>query len=135
MANVWTVNQTLEPVTFQDQFEKPLPIEQSTRLIVLSTSKGNGKQVHTIIESLPEGFLEKEGILCLTDLSSAPSLITSLFMTPKFKKYTYRLGMIQEDALADTLPKKKNYITLITLDQMKVTAIDYVEKLEKKHLT
>jgi len=56
-------------------------------------------------------------------------MVMSMFMLPKFKKYAYPIGLIEDEKVLETLPKKEKFITLITLDNLKIIAIEFKEAL------
>lgn len=63
------------------------------------------------------------------DVTSVPGMVMSMFMLPKFKNYSYPVGLIEEKEALAYFPKKEGNITLITLDNLKVTAITFKESL------
>jgi hypothetical protein len=56
-------------------------------------------------------------------------MVMSMFMMPKFKKYSYSIGLLENEKDLAYFPKKPDLLTVITLDNLNVTAIDFKDKL------
>ena len=64
-------------------------------------------------------------------LSAAPKFVTNLFMVPKFKKYNYSIGLIRDEKVAESFPKKdENNLTIIELEENKISSIKYEKSLK-----
>ncbi|MBE0495706.1 MAG: hypothetical protein IBX45_04800 [Campylobacterales bacterium] len=111
----------------QDQFEKPLVATPQTRQIIVAYTKKHGDVMKKFIEANPD-YLRQNDALYLMDATAVPGPIMSLFMLPKFKKYTYSIGLIEDEKDVTYFPKKENHLTVITLENLNVTAVDFKEK-------
>ena len=127
-ANIAKVNEIFPFDHFKDQFEKKLSITSQTKEIIISFSKKNGKAVKAFLES-HKGYLKERQAVYLADMTSAPSLAISLFMKPALKKYDFKVGLIEDDAIAEKLPKMEGKTTVIRLDNMMIISITYKDRL------
>jgi hypothetical protein len=127
-AQPLSVGNTIEATQFKDQFEKNLTITAQTQQLIVVFSKVEGEKVKAFLETNPN-YLRENNALYLMDVTPVPSMVMSMFMLPKFKKYTYPIGLIEDEKVLETLPKKEKFITLITLDNLKITAIEFKEAL------
>jgi len=127
-AQPLSVGTTIEATQFKDQFEKNLSITTQTQQLIVVFSKVEGEKVKAFLETQPN-YLREKNALYLMDVTPVPSMVMSMFMLPKFKKYTYPIGLIEDEKVLETLPKKEKFITLITLDNLKITAIEFKEIL------
>ena len=127
-AQPLSVGTTIEATQFKDQFEKNLSITAQTQQLIVVFSKVEGEKVKAFLETNPN-YLRENNALYLMDVTPVPSMVMSMFMLPKFKKYTYPIGLIEDEKVLETLPKKEKFITLITLDNLKITAIEFKEAL------
>jgi hypothetical protein len=127
-AQPLSVGTTIEATQFKDQFEKNLTITAQTQQLIVVFSKVEGEKVKAFLEANPN-YLRENNALYLMDVTPVPSMVMSMFMLPKFKKYTYPIGLIEDETILKTLPKKEKFITLITLDNLKITAIEFIEAL------
>jgi len=127
-AQPLSVGTTIEATQFKDQFEKNLTITAQTQQLIVVFSKVEGEKVKAFLETNPN-YLYENNALYLMDVTPVPSMVMSMFMLPKFKKYAYPIGLIEDEKVLETLPKKEKFITLITLDNLKITAIEFKEAL------
>jgi len=114
--------------SFSDQFEKKLAITPQTKKIIISFSKKNGKEVKAFLEN-HKGYLKMRQAVYLADMTSAPSLAISLFMKPALKKYDFSVGLIEDDEIAETLPKVEGKTTVISLEKMTIKSIKFLDRL------
>lgn len=113
---------------FKDQFEKTLSPTAQTKHVIIAFSKAQGEIIKTFLEAHPT-YLQDTNALYLMDASEVPSMIFSMFMLPKFKKYSYSIGLIQEEKDAALFPKKADLITVITLENHTITGIEFKQTL------
>ena len=119
---------TLEALRFKDQFEKEFGITAQTKQLMVVFSKIEGEKVKAFLETHPN-YLQENNALYLMDVTPVPSMVMCMFMLPKFKKYAYPIGLIEDETILKTFPKKEKFITLMTLDNLKITAIEFKEAL------
>jgi len=118
----------IQAMVFKDQFEKNIAITDKTKQIMIAFSKVKGESVKVFLEANPNYLVENNAVY-LMDVSTVPSMVMSMFMLPKFKKYSYTVGLIENEKDVDYFPKKENFITVITLDNLNVTSIVFKEAL------
>jgi len=128
LADVLKVNDKFPFNHFTDQFEKKLTITPQTKEIIISFSKKNGKAVKAFLSS-HKGYLKTRQAVYLADMTSAPSIAMSLFMMPALKKYDFKVGLIEDDDIAEKLPRKEGKTTVIHLDKMRIKSIKFVDGL------
>lgn len=119
---------SIQAPIIKDQFEKTLSITPQTKQIIIAYTKSQGDVMKAFFEVHPN-YLSDNNALYFMDATAVPSLVMSMFMMPKFKKYTYGIGIINNEKDAAYFPKKEDRLTVITLDNLSVTAIDFKEKL------
>lgn len=118
----------LQAPTIKDQFEKTVVITPQTKQIIIAYTKSQGDAMKAFFEANPN-YLSENNALYFMDATGVPSMVMSMFMMPKFKKYTYGIGIIDNDKDAAYFPKKEDRLTVISLEELKVTAVDFKEKL------
>jgi hypothetical protein len=128
LADVLKVDDKFPFHSFSDQFEKKLAITPQTKEIIISFSKKNGADVKAFLES-HKGYLKQNQAVYLADMTSAPSLAMSLFMKPALKKYDFSVGLIEDDDIAEKLPKREGKTTVISLEKMLIKSIKFVDRL------
>jgi len=118
----------IQAPTIKDQFEKNVSITPQTKQIIIAYTKSQGDVMKAFLEANPN-YLSENNALYLMDATTVPGIVMSMFMMPKFKKYTYVIGLLENEKDVAYFPKKEDRMTVITLDNLNVTAIDFKEKL------
>jgi len=118
----------IQAPAIKDQFEKTMSITPQTKQIIIAYTKSQGDVMKAFFEANPN-YLSENSALYLMDATAVPSIVMSMFMMPKFKKYPYAIGLLENEKDVAYFPKKEDLMTVITLDNLSVTAIDYKEKL------
>ncbi|WP_263833497.1 hypothetical protein [Sulfurospirillum oryzae] len=127
-ADMLKENAPIQQFVIKDQFEKSMNITSQTKQIIIAFTKAEGEGIKTFLETHPNYLVENDALYFM-DATSVPSLVMSIFMMPKFKKYSYSIGLLENEKDVAYFPKKEDRITVITLDNLTVTAITFKEKL------
>ena len=122
------VGERFPAVTFMNQFDQKITIQKETKQFIVVFSKDDGEKIKRALEQNPH-YLEQNKALYGADLSEAPSLVISMFMKPKFKKYKYSMILIEDSEQAKLFPRLKDKITVISLDSMMIKKIEFKETL------
>ena len=118
----------IQAPVIKDQFEKTVSIAPQTKQVIIAYTKSQGDVIKAFLEANPN-YLSENNALYLMDATAVPSMVMSMFMMPKFKKYTYSIGLLDNEKDVAYFPKKEDRITVISLENLNVTAIDFKEKL------
>ncbi|WP_041958712.1 hypothetical protein [Sulfurospirillum arsenophilum] len=118
----------IQAPVIKDQFEKNVSITPQTKQIIIAFTKSQGDVMKAFFEANPN-YLSENSALYFMDATAVPSMVMSMFMMPKFKKYNYAIGLLENEKDAGYFPKKEDRMTVITLDNLNVTAISFQEKL------
>jgi hypothetical protein len=127
-ASVIDIKENLSSFKIADQFDKELTIKNSTKKLIVAFSKEKATQIKDFLYANPN-YLESQNAIYISDVSSAPSFVTSMFMIPKFKDYPFSMGLIRDEDIAKRFPKKEGLITIIHLNDTVVTKIEYRKSL------
>ncbi len=122
------VGTTISPLELQDQFEKKVVANKETRFLLIATTKEHGKQIDKFLVSKGgDSYLLDKKMIYISDLTAAPSFVVNTFMLPKFKKYTYPIGLLREDSQREILPILDSKISFVTLENMVIQKIEYFD--------
>jgi hypothetical protein len=111
----------------KDQFGNPVTVPQKGKMVLwLSFEKGVSSEIKTFLDTKPKGYMPKHHIMYISDISPMPSFVTKLFALPKMKKFDFKIALIDEDHIADVIPRKEERVTRIVLDNNKIVKIDYL---------
>jgi len=129
-ANSLTVGNELPVLTVKDQFEKQFTIDSNIKTIIFSATKDESETIRNFLATKDKDFLNTNNIAYVADITGMPSLITKFFAMPKMKKYDFSILLIDEDNKA-LFPVEQDKITIITLDNSKITDIKYIKTAEE----
>ena len=124
------VGDTFPQTSFKNQFEQKVSVSKNIKQFIVVFSKDEGEKVKIFLEKNPT-YLQTNKALYAADLSEAPSLVISMFMRPKFKKYPYSMILLEEKQQAEFFPKNENKITILTLENLQIKKIEYKSNLER----
>lgn len=128
LADVLQENGIFPTLKLKDQFEKEVVINAQTKQIIIAFTKAQGETMKAFLETNPN-YLNDNNALYMMDATEVPSVIMSMFMMPKFKKYGYSVGLVEDKQTAQTLPKQNDKLTVLSLDNLRITQIDFKEAL------
>ncbi len=112
----------------KDQFKKSVALDGNTKQIIVAFTKDQGNHVKAFLDAHPN-YLSENNALYFMDATGVPSMIMSMFMLPKFKDYAYSIGIVDEKNDAAYLPKQEGKLTVISLENLRVSSIEYKETL------
>ncbi len=123
------VGKSLEGATFNDQFDKPHTIASDTTKVVMVFSKDKGHEVNEFFASKTPRFMAEHHVQFIADMSSAPSVIRSMFIIPGLKDFKHTVLLITDDATSAAYKPAghEEQIMILTLERYKITAVDYVD--------
>lgn len=124
------IGDDLSTLKITDQFDNLLKINKNTKKIIIVFSKDKGAEIKDFLDTNPN-YLKSNNALYFADVSAAPGFVTDLFMIPKFKKYNYSMGLIRDEKVALSFPKKdEENLIIIQLKENKVSSIEYKKNLQ-----
>ena len=115
------------PFSVKDQFEKNLSIDANTKEIIIAFAQEQGNVMKTFLEANPN-YLSQNNAVYLMDATKVPSMVLSMFMLPKFKKYPYTIGVVEDEKMVATFPFQEGKLTVITLENLTIKAISFKDK-------
>jgi hypothetical protein len=123
------VGDTLPNITLEDQFEKSFTVEPSDTLLVMAFEKDISVVVNEFLKIQAEGFMAQYHMKYISDISTMPSFITSMFALPKMKKYPFSVMLIN-DEFGEQFDKEDGKVTVYRLKKNKVTALEFIDPKE-----
>ena len=128
-ANSLTVGSNLPTLTVKDQFEKEFTIDAKIKTIIFSATKDESATIKDFLATIDKNYLTTNNIAYVADITGMPSLISKFFALPKMKDYSFSILLIDEDNKA-LFPVEQDKITIITLDNSKITNIKFIKTTE-----
>lgn len=119
------VGDTLPAITLPDQFDKEFTVEAKDTLLVMAFEKDISVVVNDYLKTQPASFLETHHAKYISDISTMPSFVTSMFALPKMKKYPFSVMLINDD-FGTQFNRMKGKITIYTLKNNKIQSIAFL---------
>ncbi len=118
------VGDKLPTITLMDQFDKEFTVEAKDTLLIMAFEKDISVVVNEYLKTQPASFLETHHAKYISDISTMPSIITSMFALPKMKKYPFSVMLINDD-FGNQFNRQEGKITIYTLKNHKIKSIDF----------
>lgn len=125
-ANSLTVGTDIPTLTVKDQFEKEHIIDANIKTIIFSATKTEGTTIKEFLLTKDKDYLTTNKAAYVADITGMPGLITKFIALPKMKDYPFSVLLIDE-ANKTLFPVKEDMISIISLENGKVTDIKYVK--------
>ena len=125
-ANSLTVGTDIPTLTVKDQFEKEHIIDANIKTIIFSATKTEGTTIKEFLLTKDKDYLTTNKAAYVADITGMPGLITKFIALPKMKDYPFSVLLIDE-ANKTLFPIKEDMISIISLENGKVTDIKYVK--------
>ena len=125
-ANSLTVGTDIPTLTVKDQFEKEHIIDANIKTIIFSATKTEGTTIKEFLLTKDKDYLTTNKAAYVADITGMPSLITKFIALPKMKDYPFSVLLIDE-ANKTLFPVKEDMISIISLENGKVTDIKYLK--------
>ena len=119
------VGEAFPNVTLKDQFDKPLSVNKNDRWVLMAFEKSVAIGVADYFKTKPKGYLKKAHIKYISDISTMPSFITSMFALPKMKTYPFSVMLIRDDS-GKMYRIKEGKATLYRVKNGTIKAIEFV---------
>lgn len=128
-ANPLTVNSSVPELKIKDQFEKEHTLDSNVKTIIFSATKDENNTIKEFLNSKGNDFLTTNHVVYVADITGMPSLITKFIALPKMKNYSFPILLIDEENKV-LFPVEKDKITIIILDNSKITDVKYIKTAE-----
>lgn len=129
-ANSLTVGNDLPTLTIKDQFEKDFTVDANIKTIIFSATKTEGTTIKEFLLTKDKDYLTTNKTVYIADITGMPSLITKFIAMPKMKDYPFSVLLVDE-ANKGLFAVKEDMISIISLENGKITDIKYVKTAEE----
>ena len=130
IANSLTIGNNLPTLTIKDQFEKEHTVDANIKTIIFSATKSEGVTIKEFLLAKDKDYLTTNKAVYVADITGMPSLITKFIAMPKMKDYPFPVLLVDE-ANKTLFPVKEDMISIISLENGKITDIKYVKTAEE----
>ena len=126
------VGNSLETLRLKDQFDKPQSLNAQTKKVIFAFSKDMGHMSNEFFDKQKPDFLTEHNALFIADVSSAPSLIRSMFIMPGLKDFKHTVLVIEDKNVAASyrIDEKSDQLMVLDLDDFIIKNIRFVDSEE-----
>ncbi len=127
------VGKSLQSLKLKDQFGQDKSIHSDTKKVIFAFSKDMGHLSNDFFNSKEPTFLAENHTVFVADVSSAPSLIRSMFIMPGLKDFKHTVLVIEDESVADEYrhDDKKEQLMVLKLENFIIKSISYISNKEQ----
>ncbi len=119
--------------TLPDQFGKTHSLNANTKTLVFTFARDSSHTMTEFLREKEDGYLNRKSAYYIADISTAPVFVRNAFIIPELQKSPYPVLIIHEEKIAEKFryDAKKEAIKIVTLENKKVTDIQFVTNLKE----
>lgn len=121
----FNMGDTLPKIKLQDQFGQEFKVEDTDTLLIMAFEKDLSVVVNEFLKQQPGSYLATHHAKYISDISTMPSFITTMFALPKMKKYPFSVMLIYDD-FGKQFNRVEGKITIYKLKKNKIEEIRYI---------
>ncbi len=123
------VGDTLPAIILEDQFGQVQKVTSKDTIIIMTFEKDVSIAIADYLKVKPNKFLINQNTKYISDVSSMPSLMMSIFAIPKMKKYKFSIMLIK-DELGEKFNREDGKITVLYIKARKIKNISFIAPKE-----
>jgi len=123
------VGERFPHMELKDQFDRPQRVTAKDKWVVMAFEKSVSVSLSNYLKKREKGYLEKHHIKVISDISTMPSFITTMFALPKMKKYPFSVMLIRDDS-GKVFERQKGKVTIYELKRNKIVSVRYLTPQE-----
>ena len=126
------VGQTLT-LNLKDQNEKAVTVPATTTTVIFALSKDGAHTCNDYFETKEASYLADNNSVFVADVSSAPSLIRSMFIMPGLKEFKHTVLVLDDKEIAAPFRAKMDTekIIIVSTNNNKITNVKTITTTEE----
>jgi len=127
------VQKSLSSLKLNDQNGNPHAITADTKKVIFAFSKDVGHTCNDFFATKPDSYLADNNAMFIADVSSAPSIIRSMFIMPGLKDFKHTVLVLDDENTANSYKAKQNVekIIIVSVNNNTITAIKNVSSTDE----
>jgi hypothetical protein len=115
----------VESFTAKDQHEQAFTFKPAeTKFLLVSHDMETGKKANAALNALGKDYLGSKKAVYVANIHGMPG-IGRMFAMPKMRKYVHRIILGDDEALIARFPEQKDKVTVLKLNDGRVSSIAY----------
>lgn len=131
LAEPLQVGRSLAPFSLEDQHGESHTVDASARILLFSRDMEGGGLLKEALEGRDASYLSARGALYLADISGMPRLIARFVALPRMRRRAYPMLLDPDGSATRALPDREGEATLVFLDRLRITRIEYAGTSEE----
>ncbi len=103
--------------TVTDAFGQTNTLAETTRFVIIASEREVSGKINDWLKTKGPNYLDDRRAEYVSDITTMPGIITTLFALPKMKKYPFKILLADDPAFATTYPSRPGKIALFILDE------------------
>ncbi len=127
------IGKSLADLTLNDQFEKKQTLKENTKKIIFAFSKDMAHACNDFFVTQSPSYLDENYTQFVADVSSAPSIVRSMFIMPGLKDFKHTVLILEDEktALGFKTGIDAEKIIVAYLEEGKITQIKTISSIEE----
>lgn len=128
-----TIGSKLEPLSLNDQFDKPQQVDENTKRLVFVFKKDTGHTMREYFKTKTPEFIADNHIVMVADVSKMPSLIKEFVAIPDLQESKYSILLLDNEEFSKTFQNEANInkIMIVELDNLEVKKVVFLATTEQ----
>lgn len=122
--------ESLQEFTLKNQHDAEAKVDKTIKYLVFAKDKKGSQIVEKAFKEVDKTYFAKKNMLYVADVSGMPGFALSWFAKPKMKKYPFQVLLDEEPGPTKDFPSKKDQVSLLYLDQLNMTKVEYFDSAE-----
>ena len=124
------VGKQFEAFSLEDQFGKPLAVDESVRAILFVRDRVADEVMKRALADEGPTQLAGAGAVYLSNMDGMPPLIRKYIAIPMLRQRAYAVGVDQDSSHTGDFPSREGQPTLLVLEDLRITRIEQLESIE-----
>jgi hypothetical protein len=127
------IGNSLETLKLNDQFGAPQTLSAATEKVIFAFSKDMGHMSNAFFAKQDVDFLAQHNAVFVADISSAPSLIRSMFILPGLQDFKHTVLVIENENVAASyrIDAHKEALMILDINNFVIENISYAASEEE----
>ncbi len=113
----------LPPLQLTDQHQRPLLVDDSTRLLIFAADKAASDLVLDVLKAEDPGTLTRIHAVYVADISAMPAPIAKMFALPRLRELSFAVGIVRDADQTAALPRQPEQVTVLVLETGQVRQV------------
>jgi len=122
--------QQIEAFSLDDQFGKPVAVDESVRAILFVKDRVADEVMKRALADEGSAQLDESGAVYLSNMDGMPPLVRKMVALPMLRRRAYAVGVDLDSSHTGGFPSREGQPTLLLLEDLRITRIEQLESIE-----